>query len=876
MDPLSALAIASAITQFLDIGLKIGKRLAEYNKASPNEVPRSLQSISRQLPLLINALQRVKTDAQVNSFDLDTQCILKGVISGCTNLVREVETILNKVAKAPGESLTSKVRKSLAGFKYDERILAIDRNLQTYISVLILHHVIDSYEVLYRPVEEVDYYEVKEKRADPFYDRNDIIQKLDELFYDAARSQVLKPSIVVLTGNTGVGKTQVALEYCRQAHHLGQFQTVFWLNARSPDSLTRSLEGTAAVIRRSTEGTQVEKLEFVKKFLSERWHPWLLVLDGYTHEAFSLGSVMNALPDRGYGAILVTSSQKSASALGDAIEVPKFLTSMEAERLKDDLRKAIVVGILGPVERCISRCGLIANGPNNQGEPFIAQAARLGKSSIVAALMKNGAAPNLLSALDVSSIVATAEAGASNILEMILNYEDVKGQRRGQEEYNEILKGVIDSGSPEAVNFLCSRRQTNLYENLVLLPKAARAGNADIVELILNHEDAKGQRRGQKEYDEMMIDAVEKGHLKIVETLCNRRQVDLNSKYRYGLSIYYWALRKGNADLVKHLLDHSGILSDDKENGRALCEAAKHGTVAALKILVGEKRIDPNLSDGCCTALHWAARSYAENNDMIEYLLEAGADPNVESQDRLSETPLHVAVEHGWKETKKVQLLLDHGGDLMKRDGWGRSAYLRAAQYNIETYDELMTEDIPDAIERTKIRNKALLCGASQGDRDFVLRIFWVEDEVDVNCTDSAGNTPLLLAVEGGHIEIVRSLIRYGARSDIAGSHGQLPLFAAVERNFDLIVRDLLKASKTPNQKNFHERTALCLAATMGYEKVVKVLLDAGADPEETDGYGDTPLDLAEVKGHGGVVRILDRAKLEGRAKLHGMRVDTG
>ncbi len=79
MDPISAFGLAAAIIQIVDLTPKIVKQLKDYSSEA-SEVPKSLQHISIQLPLLVNTLDRLKTDTQVERFNIDTRCILKGAI----------------------------------------------------------------------------------------------------------------------------------------------------------------------------------------------------------------------------------------------------------------------------------------------------------------------------------------------------------------------------------------------------------------------------------------------------------------------------------------------------------------------------------------------------------------------------------------------------------------------------------------------------------------------------------------------------------------------------------------------------------------------------------------------------------------------------
>jgi ankyrin len=52
---------------------------------------------------------------------------------------------------------------------------------------------------------------------------------------------------------------------------------------------------------------------------------------------------------------------------------------------------------------------------------------------------------------------------------------------------------------------------------------------------------------------------------------------------------------------------------------------------------------------------------------------------------------------------------------------------------------------------------------------------------VNINDTDRAGNTPLILAVEAKKMNSVEFLVNRGADINLANSTGETPLFVAVE-----------------------------------------------------------------------------------------------
>jgi ankyrin repeat protein len=54
---------------------------------------------------------------------------------------------------------------------------------------------------------------------------------------------------------------------------------------------------------------------------------------------------------------------------------------------------------------------------------------------------------------------------------------------------------------------------------------------------------------------------------------------------------------------------------------------------------------------------------------------------------------------------------------------------------------------------------------------------------VDVNSLDAKGHTALILAIQHGHIDIVRALLARGANPNMADAHGITPVRAANARH---------------------------------------------------------------------------------------------
>jgi hypothetical protein len=101
--------------------LKVAKRLDEFSN-NPGEVPKPLQAIITQLPLLLNALGRIKSDAQMQNLNLDTKGILRAMVPGCQAQIVEVEKMINEITSMPGDSFKVKIKKVFTSLKYDEKV----------------------------------------------------------------------------------------------------------------------------------------------------------------------------------------------------------------------------------------------------------------------------------------------------------------------------------------------------------------------------------------------------------------------------------------------------------------------------------------------------------------------------------------------------------------------------------------------------------------------------------------------------------------------------------------------------------------------------------------------------------------------------------
>ncbi|XP_076462850.1 uncharacterized protein LOC143295161 [Babylonia areolata] len=268
------------------------------------------------------------------------------------------------------------------------------------------------------------------------------------------------------------------------------------------------------------------------------------------------------------------------------------------------------------------------------------------------------------------------------------------------------------------------------------------------------------------------------------------------------------------------------------------------------------------------TMIHAAASN--PNADVLQKVLTS--DPNFLMSDFKGRRPIHIAA--GCSSPAPLQLLLDRGANPFDSDTNGETALHYAIHAGRTRNAEILLDLFSDSkarfvdptegkanggVNRANKKSLSPLHLACQGGHlDIVKQLVKRGANVDVKTSlNDLSVTPLMFAAGAGHLDIVRCLVQAGAVVEFRDRVGRTALMHAAMNGSTHVMSYLLHLGAWPNRKDTSGNTPLHYAAAYGWYFAVKLLLESGADPAVSNDWTTTPLSVAYLKGHQGVVSLL-------------------
>ncbi len=233
---------------------------------------------------------------------------------------------------------------------------------------------------------------------------------------------------------------------------------------------------------------------------------------------------------------------------------------------------------------------------------------------------------------------------------------------------------------------------------------------------------------------------------------------------------------------------------------------------------------------------------------IVEALLNKNVDVNV--TDRLGNTPLILATRHD--DGELVKLLLSHGADSQIKNKKNQTAPQIAKTLSLKN-------------AMTAFKQKGIkLPSSRQNYAKTDLKTF----QASIAKTDNIyKGWPLInIASLLGEYNIVDQLIKQGVDINQTDSNGNTALHRAASKGQLKVVKLLIANNIRINAVNKKQQTALWVAAAQGKFKVVKYQLKRHANTSILSQNNHSPLSIAIINHHPATARLLANKKLDVKA----------
>ncbi|KAK7938792.1 hypothetical protein WMY93_002118 [Mugilogobius chulae] len=525
-------------------------------------------------------------------------------------------------------------------------------------------------------------------------------------------------------------------------------------------------------------------------------------------------------------------------------------------------------------------------------------------------LLDKGVDVNHRNSVDGRTLLAnSAIEGSENIVEFLLKHgadplvSDPQGQTpltlASRQGHVQVVKVLLDWAKAQENATVVRTMEQADAEGWTALRSAAWGGHVEVVRMLL---DAGADVDGcDSEGRTALRAAAWGGHEEIVMILLEYG-ASFDKADCSGRTPLIAAAYMGHVETVEILLDHGAEVNFADGDGRtalsvaALCVPTAAGVKSYGEVvsLLLERGANPGHRDrDGMTPLLLAA--YEGNEDIVELLLEAGADVDEtagadgELQSAAAVTPLLAAAAMGHMGT--VSKLLFWGADVDAIDSEGRTALcLAAARGSVEVVRALLDRGL-DENHKDDLGWTPLHAAACEGHKAVCGVLMEQGSMVRVGEMDIEGRTALILAAQEGHVSTVRLLLdrrcpidhraydghsalsaalleeqtevaellmRRGADTDVRDAEGRPLLYLLVlEGRLEMATLLLEKGGVPLESKDAEGRSALHVACWQGLTEMVNLLLKHSANPNAQDSEGRPPLHSVAWTGHSQVGRKL-------------------
>ncbi|RSL81667.1 hypothetical protein CEP52_017150 [Fusarium oligoseptatum] len=329
------------------------------------------------------------------------------------------------------------------------------------------------------------------------------------------------------------------------------------------------------------------------------------------------------------------------------------------------------------------------------------------------------------------------------------------------------------------------------------------------------------------------------GAADVIQRLLSTPNIDVDSRDEDGWTPLMFAVARGHEEASTLLLDAKADVSLKDEEGRtALYHAASKGHFETIKILLktnpdlilsnGPKSDDPQMM---------VAAAFAVAASGIDDTWKALTNKSqyLTAQDSEGLTALHHAANLGLLHVAKR--LVEDGSKVNALDEAGRSPLILASMAgSLPTVKFLLDQEADLNLRDDTYKQTPLMFAVEYG-RDDVVQYLCARNDVDVNAVATGWReyTALIFAAVGGHLEIMKNLLKHEPDLEKVDSvFGQSALSRATENGNVDVAQLLIQAGASLYSSN-HDGQSPALLAAMRSTEMLKLCIEEPRRPDIAD-----------------------------------------
>ncbi|MFT7811579.1 serine/threonine-protein phosphatase 6 regulatory ankyrin repeat subunit B-like isoform X1 [Arapaima gigas] len=527
--------------------------------------------------------------------------------------------------------------------------------------------------------------------------------------------------------------------------------------------------------------------------------------------------------------------------------------------------------------KTLAEFGASIDMQNDEGQTPLHIAAELGDEPLLKYLFHCKANPNITDKKDRTPLHVAAEQGLTNVVEILT--ERFKSNVLARTKDGSTLMHIASECGYQDTALAFLKKGVPLHmpnkSGAVCLHSAARRGHTAVVKALL-FKGANVDTTTKDGYTALHV-AVQACKPLVVQTLLGfGAQVQLKGGKAMETPLHIAAQVKDGEKVAEILLKSGADVNAEQKTGEtAVHIAARHGNLQMLMALIEEGGDVTWQSKVGENPLHISVRHCHAHvvREILTYLTNkkshSEAQRCVHQANHAGETPLHLAAElkkeMDHREGERIDIimtLMEYDVDVtaVTKEAGETPLHYCARAGNSDTLQAILSNvkssRLPLVVNKHAKNGRSPLLLAAESGHVEVVKIL-LQNHARVDVFDEQGKAALHLAAEHGHEEIADILLFNKAFVNAKSKLGMTPLHLSAQNGSNRLVQLLVKTHLASiDALTLNKETPLHLAALYGQLDVCSILLDMKADVNACDTHGQTPLHLAAESDHSEVVKL--------------------